>query len=190
MPSAWKLQRIPTADRHKGRQRPWKNALIRIWAAFSPDVRLSLQEGWGGGEKGFKLIFTTRKELVIHTIWAATSSEPPRLPPVGARLGPSLPSQLPSLFHPCFPPCTQHAVNPSCLPRTPSTCALFYQEQNKLQLLLSHQLSFIIPTPPLRPGYLLPLPSYSHMWFLFKRDGSTGRKGGGGKKKRRNGAVY
>lgn len=81
LPSALELQSIRRADSHKGRQRPWKNALIRIWAAFSPDVHLSMEEGWGGGEKGFKLIFTTRKELVIHTIWGATSFEPPLLPP-------------------------------------------------------------------------------------------------------------
>lgn len=159
MPSALELQSIRGADSHKGRQRPWKNALIRIWAAFSPDVHLSMEEGWGGGEKGFKLIFTTRKELVIHTIWGATSLEPPLLPQpgvLGARLGPSSPVPLsPLLKHPVSP-------NPFHM------CFFFHCEQNKLQFLLQHQISFIIPPPPYsRPRYLLPSPSKIHMWGLF-----------------------
>lgn len=151
-PSASKRRRSEGADSPKRRQRPYKNALIRIWAAFSPDVHLSMKEGWGGGEKGFKLIFTTRKELVIHTIWAPTASEPPR--PHRGCLGSGWGWILPPPPSPDLPPSqnfslgfsqnNQGNVNPKC--SAPSTCVLI------LPPLTVHKTAtplYFITSPPL-----------------------------------------
>lgn len=168
MPSALELQSIRGADSHKGRQRPWKNALIRIWAAFSPDVHLSMEEGWGGGEKGFKLIFTTRKELVIHTIWGATSFQPPLLPPCSEPGWDPLARACP----PCSPPVFSMHKHPGS-PNPFHMCFFFFFTVNKTNCNSSYNTTSLLlfpPNPSSRPQYLcspLPSPSNIHTWGVF-----------------------
>lgn len=145
-----------------------------------------MKERWGGGEKGFKLIFTARKELVIHTIWGERAFEAARLPParrLWSQAGTLRPDRVLPSFQPCFAPlfspCPKHPMKPNCWARPPSTCAFFYRGQNKRQSFTTPALLYYstpsapIPAPP---------PSNIHMWFLFNPSemvaGSAGRCGG------------
>lgn len=146
-----------------------------------------MKERWGGGEKGFKLIFTARKELVIHTIWGERAVEAARLPPaqrLWSQAGTLRPDRVLPGSQPRFTPrpvfsMSQTPTKPNRWARPPSSCAFFYREQNKRRSFTTPALFYYSPDPPTQiPA---PPPSNIHMWFLFNPSEMVA--GGGGERR-------
>lgn len=132
-----------------------------------------MKEGWGGGEKGFKLIFTTRKELVIRTIWGETSFEAPRLPPAPRvwSLGPPgrcvCPPPAPPPFHPPIFSKHQTPCEPKLLSSPPRLPHVLFFTTNKTNCNSSYNTSSLLLFPPPDSDTCSPLPPISTCGFFL-----------------------